>query len=103
MLRHLVLLRYRPDVPAGTRAALMRDLAAVVAALPGLSGFTVHRNVSVEAPMIKGFLDGFHLDFADAAARDRYLADPDHAAVGARIVAHVEGGADGVIVFDHAL
>jgi quinol monooxygenase YgiN len=103
MIRHIVLLRYRPDVPEAVRETLMRDLAAVVAAIPGCDGFHAHRNVSVEPPMIKGFFDGFTLDFADEAARAAYLADPAHAAVGARIVAATEGGAEGVIVFDHRL
>jgi hypothetical protein len=103
MIRHFVLLRYRHDVPRADREALMRDLAAVVGAIPGCWAFRVHRNVSVEPPMIKGFLDGFTVDFADETARAAYLADPAHAAVGARIVAATEGGAEGVIVFDHDL
>ena len=103
MLRHIVLLRFRETVPQATRDALMADLAAVVSAVSGCGNFHAYRNVSVEAPMIKGFRDGFTLDFADETARDAYLADPAHAAVGARIVAETEGGADGVIVFDHRL
>ena len=40
------------------------------------------------------------MDLADAAARDRYLVDPAHKAAGARLVAALEGGRDGLIVFD---
>jgi hypothetical protein len=101
MIRHFVLVRFRKDVPAETRAGLMRDLDAVVSAIPGCSGFAAFPNVSVEAPMIKGFEDGFAVDFADEDARRRYLDDPAHQAVGARIVAETEGGAEGVIVFDY--
>lgn len=102
MIRHIVLLRFRDAVCAAERAALLGALAPVVDAIPGCSGLRVHRNVSTE-PLSHGFADGFHLDFADAAARDRYLADPGHVAIGARIVAATEGGTAGVLVFDHAL
>ena len=40
------------------------------------------------------------MDLADAAARDRYLVDPAHKAAGARLVAALEGGATGLVVFD---
>lgn len=103
MIRHIVLLRYRADVSAADREALMHELAALVAVLPGCGGLRVLRNVSVEPAMIKGFHDGFTLDFVDGAARATYLADPAHAALGARLLAAAEGGAAGVIVFDHEL
>ena len=48
----------------------------------------------------KGFNDGFIMDLADAAARDGYLVDPAHQAAGTRLVAALEGGTDGLIVFD---
>ncbi|MCS6758783.1 MAG: Dabb family protein [Candidatus Devosia euplotis] len=56
-------------------------------------------NVSTEG-MAKGFDDGFIMDLADEAARDRYLADPAHKAAGSRLVAALEGGRDGLMVFD---
>jgi hypothetical protein len=102
MIRHFVLLRFRKDVSADTRAGLMRDLGAAVAAIEGCSGFAAFENVSVEAPLIHGFENGFVVDFADEAARRRYLDDPGHQAVGARLVAETEGGTEGVVVFDYA-
>jgi hypothetical protein len=50
--------------------------------------------------MTKGFNDGFIMDLADAAARDRYLVDPAHKAAGSRLVAALEGGRAGLLVFD---
>jgi enoyl-CoA hydratase len=76
MIRHFVLLRFRKDVSAETRAGLMRDLGAAVAAIEGCSGFASFPNLSVEAPLIHGFEHGFVVDFADEAARRRYLDDP---------------------------
>ena len=40
------------------------------------------------------------MDFSDAAARDAYLIHPDHKAAGAKLVAALEGGRDGLMVFD---
>ena len=100
MIRHLVLLRFRADVARETRDGLMRDLAAVVAAIPGCGRFRSVRNVSVEGPLTQGYEDGFELIFEDAAARAAYLEDPAHQAVGARLVAETEGGVAGVLVFD---
>lgn len=53
--------------------------------------------------MDKGYQEGFQIDFADAAARDAYLADPDHQATGAKLVAASIGGVDGIFVFDYQL
>jgi len=101
MIRHFVRLRASPAASGETVDTLMRELAAVVDAVPGCSGFRVHRNISVEPHVMHGFTHGFELTFADEAARSAYLADPAHRAVGERIVAAIEGGSAGVIVFDH--
>ena len=58
------------------------------------------RNVSVEDPLVRGFRDLFWFDFRDAEVRDAYLADTVHQAVGARLVAELDGGPDGVFVCD---
>ncbi len=103
MIRHLVLLRFRPDVSATEKAALMAELEALRGHLPGIRSFTPLANVSPEHPVVHGFLDGFAIDLADEAARDAYLADPAHKAAGARLTAACDGGTAGIVVFDHAL
>lgn len=40
------------------------------------------------------------MDFPDAAARDAYLVDPAHKEAGDRLVAALEGGVAGLLVFD---
>ena len=40
------------------------------------------------------------MDLANQAARDRYLTDPAHQAAGSKLVAALQGGRDGLIVFD---
>ena len=103
MIRHLVLLRFRPDVTQDERAALMHDLDALRGRVPGMLSFTRLENVSPEHAVVHGFHDGFAIELADAAARDGYLADPEHRAIGARLTAACAGGTEGLIVFDHAL
>lgn len=103
MIRHIVALRFRPGTSAETKAALYRDLAALSGHIDGILDFRSFRNVSVEVPLVRGFEDVFWFDFRDLAVRDAYLADPAHQAVGARLVAELEGGADGVFVCDVAL
>ncbi len=102
MIRHIVLLNFRKDVPATTRAGLMEDLAGL-RDLDGVVDFHAGSNTSVETDLIRGNEDGFWFDFTDTAARDAYLEHPRHQAVGAKLVAHTQGGIEGVSVFDMEL
>jgi hypothetical protein len=102
MIRHCVFVKYRPDFGTAARAAIIADLSALRQKLGGMHEVQAGRNVSPEG-LGKGFGDGFVIDFDDAAARDAYLADPDHQAIGARIVAAASGGVDGLLVFDFDL
>ena len=100
MIRHIVLLRFKPGVTAEAKSAHYAELDALKGHLHGVLGSHFGPNVSPEAPVIHGFKDGFWFDFPDEAARDAYLADPAHRAAGAKLVADTEGGIDGLVVFD---
>ena len=100
MIRHCVFIRYRADVPAAEKAAIHQEIADLKGRLAGLLDVHVGQNVSPETGMDKGFAEGFIVDFADAAARDRYLDDPGHRQTGAKIVAAAEGGIAGILVYD---
>lgn len=99
MIRHIVLVKFRADVPAAERRAIFADLAALEGRIDGLLGTSFGPNVSPEGKD-RGFADGFVMDFRDAAARDAYLQDAEHKRLGARMVAALEGGRDGLIVVD---
>ena len=103
MIRHIVSLRFRQETPAAVKAALYADLSGLSARIDGILDFRSFDNVSVETDLVRGFRDVFWFDFRDEAVRDAYLADPVHQAIGARIVAELEGGIDGVFVADVAL
>lgn len=99
MIRHCVFVKFRGDVGADERAEIYAGLGALVGQIEGLLSFESGPNISPEGRS-QGFNDGFIMDFADAAARDRYLPHPAHRAAGGRLVAALEGGRDGLIVFD---
>lgn len=100
MIRHIVALRFRAGATAATKVTPYADLAGLSGHIAGILDFQTFPNVSVELPLVRGFNDVFWFDFKDAAARDIYLADATHQAIGGRIVAELDGGAEGVFVFD---
>ncbi len=103
MIRHIVALRFRQGTTDAMKQVLYDDLRGLAGHIAGIVDFQSFANVSVELPLVRGFEDLFWFDFTDAGVRDTYLADPAHQAIGARIVAGLEGGAEGVFVFDVAL
>jgi hypothetical protein len=98
-IRHIVLCKFRADVSAAERDAIFGELAALRGHLPGIVAMSFGANVSPEG-LGQGFAHGFTIDFADAAARDAYLVDPAHGRAGARLVAALDGGISGLVVFD---
>lgn len=102
MIRHMVHLRFGNQLTAVNKSALFDGLAALRGHLHGILDFQHRPNISPETPVVHGFSDMFWFDFATVTDRDAYLADPDHQAIGARLVAAV-GGLDGILVCDIAL
>ena len=99
MIRHIVLIRFRPDVSEDAIAAIFADLAAIEGKVPGLTAIHAGRSESPEQ-IERGYLHGFTADFDGWEALAAYQAHPDHRRVGAALVAHAEGGLDGILVFD---
>ena len=99
MIRHCVFVRFRPEITADERAEIYAGLNALVGQIDGLLTAHFGANVSPEG-LAQGFNDGFIMDLANQAARDRYLTDPAHQAAGSKLVAALQGGRDGLIVFD---
>ena len=100
MIRHIVALNFIDGTTPEVKQTLYNDLAALDQKINGIIDFQARENVSVEEPVIHGFRDLFWFDFRDIEVRDAYLADPDHQAIGARLVAQCEGGIDGILVMD---
>jgi Stress responsive A/B Barrel Domain len=96
MIRHTVLVRFKPDADA---AHILASLKSLQHKIPGIISISAGRDNSPEG-LQRGHSHGFTVDFVDAAARDAYLPHPEHQKVGAMIVAAAVGGIDGVTVMD---
>lgn len=99
MVRHVVLVRFAAETEPGEIAAVVRELAGLKDRIEGMLDFQAGPDISPEG-MGRGYGHAFTIDFADLAARDRYLADEAHARAGARLTAAAEGGRDGLVVVD---
>ena len=100
MIRHCVFVNFDDGVTAARRQEVFGAIEALQSHLPGILAVHIGDNVSPEEGMDKRFSHGFVVDFENAAARDAYLADPEHAKSGAQLVAAARGGVDGIFVYD---
>ena len=100
MIRHLVALKFKPGTSTATKSGFYEELAGLSARIDGIIDFQSRDNVSIENELVRGFRDIIWLDFKDLSVRDAYLADEVHQAIGGRMVAELDGGADGVFVMD---
>jgi hypothetical protein len=99
MIRHCVLLRFAAEISNSDKDALYERLASLQSVVPGFERIVYGVNSSTER-LSQGFDDGFVIEFVDASARDAYLAHPDHQRAGAALVAMLDGGHEGLVVFD---
>lgn len=99
MIRHIVLIRFKPDVPEPKIAALFAELRQIEGKVAGLLAITAGKSESPEQ-IERGYMHGFVVDFADWAALQTYQDHPDHKRLGAGLVAAAQGGIDGILVFD---
>lgn len=97
MIRHIVLLKARPEVTEAQIQSIFADLHALK--LHGLLAIHSGRSESPEQ-IERGYLHGFTIDFADWDALATYQAHPDHKRAGGALVAAAQGGIDGILVFD---
>lgn len=97
MIKHIVMLNLRPDHDAEELAAIMAGLDALD--IKGFTGFSHGPNHDIENKS-PDYPYGFICNFKDLQGLHRYASNPDHGALGARLVALCCGGADGIMVMD---
>lgn len=94
-IKHMVILKFKPEVPKAVIDDLFGDLAGLQAKIPGILDFSGGPYSSHEG-LNDGYTHGFVMTFTDAAARDAYLPHPDHETVKSAIIPNI----DSVIAFD---
>ncbi len=99
LVKHAVLLRFKPEVTASQAAELLAAVGGLQAKIPGIVDFSGGPYSSPEG-FNKGFTHGFVMTFADEQSRDEYLPHSEHEVVKQQILAALDGGPDGVVAFD---
>ncbi len=99
MIRHIVLIRFRPELGETEIATLFAELHQIRGKISGLLSIASGRSDSPEK-MERGYLHGFVLNFSDWDALQAYQDCPDHQEFGAKLVAGAQEGKEGILVFD---
>ena len=99
MIRHIVLVRFRPDMAESDIADIFEALHAIHNVVPGVREICAGRSESPEK-IERGYMHGFTVDFEDWDALEAYQQHPDHKRVGQLLVDNAIGGLDGILVFD---
>jgi hypothetical protein len=99
----MVFCRFRQQVTAASRLVFFEQIRRLTE-LPGIC-FTHFQSGPNASPEGYGmtFSDGFMMNFASRDDCFAYLAHPTHQSIGARLLDALEGGAQGLPVFDPEL
>ncbi len=101
MIKHIVLLDLPESYDANELVAIMDGLAGLRDVIDGFFDFSHGPNKDFEGASLNCAY-AFVCDFADETTSRVYLANATHAALGGRLVAMCNGGADGITVIDMA-
>ena len=96
LLRHVVLLNFKPDTPAAKKEEIVKAFEGLQALIPEIHSLEWGLNNSPEN-LNKGFTHCFTLTFLSEDDRARYLPHPDHKAFGNLLGPHLED----VLVVDY--
>lgn len=99
MIVHCVFCNFRQDVPPERREAILGDLEDFSRTLDGVIDFAFGPNRDFERKS-QAYDSGFVIRFESTDALQHYADHPTHRALGGRLCDLVEGGADGLVVFD---
>mmetsp|Transcript_26303 Transcript_26303/g.37697 ORF Transcript_26303/g.37697 Transcript_26303/m.37697 type:complete len:101 (+) Transcript_26303:147-449(+) len=98
MFRHMVLMKFRPEVTSAMIEDVFKALADLQGTIPGLLSFSGGVYSSSEG-LNQGFTHGFSMDFNSLQERDAYFPHPDHEFVKGIIVPLLADG--GILTFDY--
>lgn len=101
MVRHIVLIKFKPKVSDAEIADIWANLYDLKHKISGLIDIKAGKSQSPEQ-IERGYMHGFTIDFDGWEALLAYQDHPEHRKFGARLLAHAMGGPDGILVFDLA-
>jgi hypothetical protein len=99
MILHCVFCNFRPDISFDQKTQILGELSNFSQSLDGVLKFDFGPNLDFEKKS-KGYDCGFVIRFADQDALEAYAVHPVHLDLGARLCDLLQGGADGLVVFD---
>lgn len=99
MIRHIVLIKFKPDVSEMLVAELFTELHQIKDKVPSVASITSGRSESPEK-MERGYMHGFVVDLADWDGLQAYQDHPAHKKLGAKLVENAVSGIDGILCFD---
>lgn len=102
MIRHIVFIRFKPEISDTNISAIFDELYEIKDKLPGVLSITSGKSESPEQ-MERGYMHGFVVDFFDWDALQAYQDHPDHKILGGKLVANAVAGIDDILVFDLAV
>jgi hypothetical protein len=94
-IQHMVVVKFKPQVPNHDIDAVMDQLRKFWATVEGITYFAGGAYSSPEG-LNQGYTHGFLVTFSSAAGRDAYLVHPEHQ----RLVSQILPKLDGVMAFD---
>ena len=97
MIRHILLIRFKPDASAPQIDAVRRAFLAIPPKIEGVEAVEWGENNSPEQKN-QGFTHCVMMSFADDDARNRYLPHPEHQA----LVSIFRPTLQDIIVFDYS-
>lgn len=98
MIKHIVLLKLKPETTPAQAEELGKELAGLKEKISGIVDFAWGPYASAEG-LNQGFTHGFIMTLDSAASRDAYLPHPEHEIVKKKVLGHITGLQD-VIAFD---
>src|SRR5437762_14300597 len=94
-VKHIALVRFKDGSSDEQVQKLFDDILDITESIPGIEDYVSGNNMSPE-DLNQGYTHGFIMTFSDRAARDAYLAHPEHQRVKELIMPQLES----LIVFD---
>lgn len=94
-VKHIAVVRFKEGTSEEQIQTLFNDILDITETIPGIEDYVSGPNSSPEG-LNQGYTHGLIMTFTDAAARDAYLAHPEHQ----RVVGLIMPSVESLLVFD---